>query len=180
MFNSYDYTRLLTPGVSHKTDWAKHKYEIGLTHAGDQYVKRDGVEWNDVTKVNVEFDIENRVPLLIIECCANIKGLESDWAEQEPFISNYTLENNSGLDTLKVYKDGELLEEVQKVEISRDSKEARLTKIKFTLLAEVDIKWDFNNLDEWLKEQTQKEHERFMKQYQATYSKDDLKCNNNT
>lgn len=156
MFNGMDYSQLSSIVLSHNFDWVKHKYEIDLTHPGYQYVKRDGVNWEDVTNVEVQFDVENQVPLLILECYANPERFKSDWAENQPFISNYTFENDPRTDTLKVFRDKELIEEVQKVELVRDSKNARLTKIRLTVLAEVNIKWNFNQLNEFVKEQRNK------------------------
>lgn len=152
MLDELEYLRLGSLTENGNYDWTKHKYEIDLTHPGHQYFKRDGVEWHDITNVEVSYDAKNQIPLLIVECYANLEILKSDWAEREPFISNYTFENDPKTDTLKVFRDNELLEEVQKIELSRDSRTARVTKIRLTILADVSIKWNFNKLDERIKE----------------------------
>lgn len=151
----HDYYQLCTPIRKHKLDWLKHKYEIDLTPPlNHQYVKRDGVIWKDVSNVNLKYDVnEADKPLLIIECYADVDGFfNSEWAEKQEFISKFTFKNDPLTDALEIYRDGELLDEVQKIEIYRGGL-GRLTKIRLTVLADVNVKWNFDLITEEIEEE---------------------------
>lgn len=127
-------------------NWTDHKYEIDLSPDKLSF-KRDGVDWDEVTDIKIDMDLANNMPKLIIECLADIDNemFASDWAEAQDTLPKYKIVNHKGSDELEVYRDDELIEEVQAVEIKRGASMARITHIVLTVIADVDLRWDYSD-----------------------------------
>lgn len=105
--------------------WTAHKWEVNL--APDNYkVERDGVEFENVVKVSTEYDYDDKLPKLTIEC---------------PF-NGFDLNMNSDGTQQVIYKNV-WLEEVESYQIINDPQNNFITHIRFTVIADADIHWDY-------------------------------------
>lgn len=105
--------------------WTDHKWEIDLSE-DVKTVRRDGVDWENVHFVGVKYEFDDITPKLVVE--SDFNGFDIHMNEDA---------------TQEIYYKGELVEEVQSYQIINDPKYNYITRVRLTLLADVDINWDY-------------------------------------